>query len=99
MVRTSRSPITNLHLLNERGDLAAVQSRLGPEKWAEAMLTAERASACFPGCHHVAVDLMVSSSLQSFCIAEANAFGDLLPRVEWLGMDTYEAEIRAFLPQ
>lgn len=97
VVRTSRSPITNLHLGNARGDPTVVRQSLGEGKWAEAISLAEQAAHCFPGCHYVAIDLMVSINRQSFCIAEANAFGDLLPRVLWNGMETYEAELRIWL--
>src|SRR5690606_33743462 len=48
VVRTSRSPMTNLHLGGQRGDLAAAVAAAG-ENWAAALETAERAAACFPG--------------------------------------------------
>ncbi|GAA5130934.1 STM4014 family protein [Luteolibacter yonseiensis] len=96
VVRTSRSPITNLHLGNQRGDADAVRTQLGEAKWLAAMRTAEAAAVCFSRCHYLAVDLMVDSSFRRFVVAEVNAFGDLLPKVLWNGMDTYEAELRAW---
>lgn len=96
VVRTSRSPITNLHLGNQRGDPDAVRAQLGECKWAEAMKTAEAAAACFSGCHYLAVDLLVDSALRRFVVAEVNAFGDLLPDVLWDGMTTWEAELKAW---
>ncbi|MES2922954.1 MAG: STM4014 family protein [Verrucomicrobiota bacterium] len=96
VVRTSRSPITNLHLGNERGNPDVVRARLGEFKWAAALQTAEAAGACFPGCHYLAVDLMVDSALRRFVVAEVNAFGDLLPRVLWNGMTSWEAELEAW---
>ena len=97
VVRTSHSPITNLHLGNERGDPAAVRHRLGAAKWAAAMETASAAAGCFPACHYLAVDLLVNSNHRKFAVAEVNAFGDLLPRVQWQGRSTYGAELAAWL--
>lgn len=97
VVRTSRSPITNLHLGNERGDPAMVRLQLGEDKWKRAMRTAESAAACFPGCHYLGIDLMIDSALRNFVVAEVNAFGDLLPRVVWNGMNTWEAELQAWV--
>lgn len=99
VVRTSHSPLTNLHLGNARGDPDAVRTQLGNTRWQAAMNTAENAAACFPGCLYLAVDLMVDSSLRRFVVAEVNAFGDLLPNVLWNGWTPCEAELRAWLEE
>jgi hypothetical protein len=44
----------------------------------------------------VAVDLLISPCFRKFAVAEVNAFGDLLPRLEHEGLDTYGAEISAW---
>jgi hypothetical protein len=93
IVRLSRSPITNLHLLNDRADPAAVRRRMGDAAWADAMRTCERAMRCFPGSLHGGVDLLVTSDFRRHAILEVNAFGDLLPGVLSEGLGTYEAEI------
>jgi glutathione synthase/RimK-type ligase-like ATP-grasp enzyme len=98
VVRTSRSPLTNLHLGNARGDPTAVRQRLGEAAWHAALRTAEDAAACFPACHYLGVDLMVGTNRRSFRIAEINAFGDLLPGILDQGMDTYEAQLHAWRP-
>lgn len=98
VVRTSRSPLTNLHLGNARGDPAAVRQRLGEAVWHAALRTAEHAAACFPACHYLGVDLMVGTNRRSFRVAEINAFGDLLPGILDHGMDTYEAQLQAWHP-
>ncbi|GGM60093.1 STM4014 family protein [Dactylosporangium sucinum] len=95
VVRTGRSPMTNLHLGNARGDLAAVRAAAGEQHWAAAMRTCERAAACFPGSLHVGVDLMFAPGYARHAVAEVNAFGDLLPGVLVDGRDTYAAEIAA----
>jgi glutathione synthase/RimK-type ligase-like ATP-grasp enzyme len=93
VVRTSRTPITNLHLANSRGDLEVVKAALGPDICRRAMDTAEAAAACFPGCHHAGVDLMIGSTRRTCAVAEVNAFGDLLHRELWQGMDPWQAEL------
>ncbi|MBL1067871.1 STM4014 family protein [Streptomyces sp. 7-21] len=100
VVRTSRSPMTNLHLGGQRGDLAAAVAAAG-ENWAAALETAERAAACFPGTLCVGVDLLPAVGWQRFAVAEVNAFGDLLPGLTGLpgsgaeGLDTYAAQVAA----
>lgn len=102
VVRTSRSPLTNLHLGGARGDLAAVRALAG-DRWAEALYISERAAACFPGTLCVGVDLLPAVGWRRFAVGEVNAFGDLLPRLTGLpgsgaeGMDTYAAQVAAVL--
>jgi hypothetical protein len=95
VVRSSRSPMTNLHLLNERGDLGALQARMGPEAWAVALRTCERAAGCFPGILCAGIDLLIAPGFRRHAVLEVNAFGDLLPGVLWEGRDTYTAEVVA----
>ncbi|MFE1292406.1 STM4014 family protein [Streptomyces sp. NPDC058751] len=101
VVRTSRSPLTNLHLGGTRGDLAAVRALAG-DRWAEALSVGERAAACFPGTLCVGVDLLPAVGWRRFAVGEVNAFGDLLPRLTGLpgsgaeGMDTYAAQVAAY---
>ncbi|MBT2482354.1 STM4014 family protein [Streptomyces sp. ISL-94] len=100
VVRTSRSPMTNLHLGGRRGDLAAVTLAAGPH-WDEALRICERAAACFPGTLCVGVDLLPAVGWRRFAVAEVNAFGDLLPGLTGLprsgaeGLDTYAAQVAA----
>ncbi|MEM7386282.1 MAG: STM4014 family protein [Verrucomicrobiota bacterium] len=96
VMRTSRSPITNLHLGNARGDLPALKALMGPEKWNGVMDVCQAAAGVFPGSHYVSVDLMISPGFERFAVAEVNAFGDLLPNVLVGGMDTYTEELASF---
>jgi len=97
VVRTSATPITNLHLGqgNRRGDLAEVRARLGEARFAEALRVCERAAACFPGSLYVGVDLLVAIDGRRFFTAELNPFGDLLRRAESEGASPHEAELAA----
>lgn len=98
VVRMSRTPMTNLHLGNRRGEPDSVAGRMGDEGWSAALRTCERAAAVFPGSLHAGVDLLIAPDFRGHAVLEANAFGDLLPGVLSEGMDTYEAEVRAALP-
>ncbi|TDC53044.1 hypothetical protein E1281_18190 [Actinomadura sp. KC345] len=103
VVRTSRHPMTNLHLGGARGDLDAVRRALGQNGWDQALDVCARAAACFPGSPMVGVDLLVMQGMRRFAVCEVNAFGDLLPRLTGLpggsaeGLDTYTAQVRAVL--
>ncbi|SCX84458.1 hypothetical protein SAMN02745898_10114 [Streptomyces sp. 136MFCol5.1] len=105
VVRTSRSPMTNLHLGGERGDLDEVRVavRAAGGSWAEVLAVCERAAACFPETLCVAVDLLPATGWRRFAVGEVNAFGDLLPRLTGLpgsgaeGLDTYAAQVAAVL--
>lgn len=92
VARTSRTPLTNLHLGNARGDVAAVRAAAGAASWEAAMRTCAEVARCFPGSLHVGVDLMFRSGWRQHAVAEVNAFGDLLP-----GLDTYDTEIASLL--
>jgi glutathione synthase/RimK-type ligase-like ATP-grasp enzyme len=93
VMRMSRSPMTNLHLLNERGEASRVREMIGEPAWAAAMSECERAMACFPGSLHGGVDLLIGAAGRGHAVLEVNAFGDLLPGILWEGMDTYAAQI------
>jgi glutathione synthase/RimK-type ligase-like ATP-grasp enzyme len=97
VVRTGSSPMTNLHLGNARGDVAAVRAAAGERAWAAAMATCARAAACFPETLQAGVDLMFRSGWRDHAVAEVNAFGDLLPRVLVDGRDTYDAQVAALV--
>ncbi|MBY8857682.1 STM4014 family protein [Nocardia sp. CA2R105] len=100
VVRTARTPLTNLHLGGARGDLDEVCTRAG-NRWARALSICEQAAACFPDTLCVGVDLLPAIGWRRFVVGEVNAFGDLLPGLTGLpegpaaGLDTYTAQILA----
>jgi glutathione synthase/RimK-type ligase-like ATP-grasp enzyme len=92
--RLSAQPMTNLHLLNRRGDPDRVGEELPAEEWEAALAVAQRAASLFPRCLHVGVDVLLTPQLHH-AVLEANAFGDLLPGMLWNGLDTYDSEVAA----
>ncbi|WP_432062210.1 STM4014 family protein [Streptomyces sp. S1] len=107
VLRTSRSPLTNLHLGGARGDLDAARAAIAAAggRWTDALKVCERAAAAFPGTRCVGVDLLPASGWRRFAVGEVNAFGDLLPRLTGLpgggaeGLDTYAAQVAALFPR
>ncbi|CAM2069640.1 STM4014 family protein [Sulfidibacter corallicola] len=95
--RMSRSPLTNLHLGNRRGDLDTLSAHIGASRVAEMSAAAERAARAFPDCLYVAVDVAIRCDLKRVAVLEVNAFGDLLPGLLHRGRDSYAAEVAALL--
>lgn len=92
VVRTSRHPITNLHLGGQRGDLDALEAALPPRAWDAAMATCARAAAQHDT-FHLGVDLLFEAGGEPHRVVEANAFGDLLPRLERDGLSVYAYQL------
>jgi len=97
VARLSPSPITNLHLLNERREVEAIQQRMSNAAWQTSMQTCEHVMRLFPGSFYAGIDLLITADYQQHAVLEVNAFGDLLPGVWWQGQDSYTAEIKAML--
>lgn len=97
VVRQSHTPMTNLHLLNQRGDLEAVKARLRPGHWDQIVATAEQVMSAFPNSLYAGIDLLITSDFRRHFVLEVNAFGDLLPGVLYDGRDTYTDELLAVL--
>jgi hypothetical protein len=93
VMRQGRAPITNLHLLNRRGDVGRLRESVGEEHWAALQTTCERAMAVFPKSLYAGIDLLLMPGLRRHAVLEMNAFGDLLPGVLHHGQDTYAAEL------
>ncbi|MDZ8032974.1 STM4014 family protein [Nostoc sp. DedSLP04] len=97
VVRLSKSPMTNLHLGNERGNTEEFLAKVGLENWEIMKRTCEQAATLFPNSLYCGVDLLILPDWKTHAILEINAFGDLLPGILWNGMDTYTSEIKAIL--
>jgi hypothetical protein len=95
VVRTSRTPITNLHLLNGRGEVEAVRGRMGVAGWEGLVETCRKVCGLFPKRLWVAMDVVVRSDWRAHKVVELNAFGDLLPGVMDGGEDVYGAQLSA----
>lgn len=96
--RSSRHPITNLHLLNERSDVLSAKTKLGESAWQALISNCERAMVCaFPNSFYGGLDVAVSPNFTDSAILEVNAFGDQLNDCLHNGEDTYTTEINNIL--
>lgn len=98
LARLSRSPLTNLHLGNRRGEAA---DYLGNAEAQQLEKSAVSVAACFPDSAVMGIDMIVSGERAH--VLEVNAFGDWLPRLLWQGKTVHEAEVdflhQAFSPE
>ena len=99
VLRVGNSPMTNLHLGNDRREVSALPKALSSAQWNEMLQTCERAAACFPRSFYCGIDLLIAPNLRDHYILELNAFGDLLQGITWQGQDTYTTEIAMLLNQ
>ncbi|NVE01780.1 STM4014 family protein [Massilia sp. BJB1822] len=90
VARLGAQMMTNLHLDNQRGDVATLLNAADMAALEAAVLQAARA---FPASGVAGYDLVVRRGQAH--VLEANAFGDLLPGLLWQGHDTYAAQLRA----
>lgn len=97
IARLSRSPMTNLHLLNGRAAVERVRERMRPDAWEALLDTCRRTAAAFPHSLQAGIDLLLGPDFRQHAVGEVNAFGDLLPGVLYGGRDTYSAQIEAVL--
>lgn len=94
VVRKSPHPITNLHLGGERGDWKQFRDKIDDESWA-AIDESCRQVAAQARCHCIGIDVLVEPDWKTHRILEANAFGDLLPRLRRRGKSVYGWQIDA----
>ncbi len=98
VMRTSRHPMTNLHLGNARGDVDALRAQVGTKRWEGLLETAVGAYSAFGDALYAGVDLAFTPGFGRVTVFEVNAFGDLLPGVvDSQARSTYEAEVDAVL--
>jgi hypothetical protein len=95
VVRTSRGPITNLHLGNRRGSVDELLDKLDWRQQQELAETCRRVARIFAKSMQMGIDVLLTPNYRRHAVLEANAFGDLLPNVLWNGLDTYEAQVAA----
>ncbi|SFR05473.1 MULTISPECIES: STM4014 family protein [unclassified Paenibacillus] len=92
VLRLSHSPITNLHLRNER--LSLKEAGLPQSTVESVQLTAKAAMSVFPASMVAGLDVLVPAHGGRPYVLDVNPFGDLLYRVEHQGWNPYEWEMQ-----
>ncbi|MFD1989008.1 STM4014 family protein [Paenibacillus nicotianae] len=95
VMRLSHTPITNLHLRNER--LLVEQSHLLADQISAIEQTARAGLQTFPYSFCAGIDVLVPSGGGQPYIIDMNPFGDLLYHVEHRGLGTYAWELQQWL--
>lgn len=93
IARLSRSPMTNLHLGNQRCSVEELQ--LPATVWQKIDALVEHTMRQFPKSLYAGLDVMLPRHGGNPILLEANAFGDLLPNLAYQGKSTYLSEIEA----
>ncbi|PSJ42877.1 STM4014 family protein [Allosphingosinicella deserti] len=93
VLRTSRYPMTNLHLGGARHPIARLVERIGEEAWAEVEASARRAAALFPASDAIGVDVAVLNDGRQHRLLEANVFGDFVKDLNVAGRTPYDAQL------
>ncbi len=97
VVRTSRTPLTNLHLGNRRGDINEFWRRVPVTQQQELWRTCRQCAELFPKSLHLGLDVLFTPGFRQHYLLEINAFGDLLPNVIHRGLNTYESQVDTVL--
>ncbi|WP_425398483.1 STM4014 family protein [Aeoliella sp.] len=95
VVRTSRTPLTNLHLGNKRGDLENFLSQISEVQLASMLNSCRTCADVFSESLYFGLDVLFTPGFRDHYVLESNAFGDLLPGVTHERCDTYQAEVDA----
>jgi hypothetical protein len=93
VVRQNRHVITNLHLNGWRGELAHLKALVPEASWTAAMESCRQVARCYQALQ-LGIDLMFEPELTAHRILEANAFGDLLPRLDLEGRNVWQWQLR-----
>lgn len=97
ILRSSKSPITNLHLLNQRDSAHKLKERMGADNWGELLKTCKKVAKLFPKSYQLSVDIAVSTRFDKHYVLEINGFGDLLKGTLCKGLNTYEYQVNSWL--
>lgn len=93
VLRTSRHPMTNLHLGGARHPIERLVARIGAAAWAEAVDSAQRAAALFPASDVIGIDIAVLNDGRRHRLIEANVFGDFVKDLMVDGRTPYDAQL------
>lgn len=97
VLRTSRHPMTNLHLGGARAGAEPLIRRIGADRWEAVLATARKAARCFPDSHALGLDMAVLADGRSHAVLEVNVFGDFVKEVTAAGLSPHEAQVRRIL--
>lgn len=97
VLRTSRHPMTNLHLGGTRESVEPLVRRIGADSWKAVLASARKAARCFSDSHVLGLDVAVLADGRSHALLEVNVFGDFVRELALDGLTPHEAQVRQIL--
>jgi hypothetical protein len=94
VMRSSRRPMTNLHIGGDRGSADALVRHIGDEAWQAVTDATLRAAALFPSVQTVGIDMAVLAGGRSHAVLEVNIFGDHVKDFTMNGLSVHQAQLR-----
>jgi hypothetical protein len=94
VMRTSRHPMTNLHIGGDRGTADALVRDIGDVAWQAVTETALKAAALFPSVQTLGIDMAVLANGRSHAVLEVNIFGDHVKDFSLRGLTVHQAQLR-----
>lgn len=95
VVRCSETPITNLHLGNQRLSIESLGSLVPESTWQKIRDMGSEIAALHPKHFCFGLDIAIHRKTGEIFIIEINAFGDYLNHVKYKGMDPHSYQIKA----
>lgn len=95
VIRRSSSPITNLHLGNERFQSDILRGAISEAVWKRLQELGRQVGSYFQKQFCIGLDIGIDSTSEHLFIIEINAFGDYLNDVTFKGMDPYTYQVKA----
>ncbi|MEP3890662.1 MAG: STM4014 family protein [Hellea sp.] len=95
VIRSSSSPITNLHLGNERFQSDILRRTVSETFWNRIQTLGQQVGSYFPDQFCIGLDIGIDRASEHVFIIEINAFGDYLNDVMYEGMDPYTYQVKA----
>lgn len=96
ILRQSKNPITNLHLLNHRGDASELRKKTTQENWDSILNTCKNIAGLFPEAKVIGADIAVSIDFKNHYVLELNAFGDYIHHCYYQNLDPFEYQAKEF---
>jgi hypothetical protein len=94
VMRSSRHPMTNLHIGGDRGSADALARHVGDDAWQAVTETAVKAAALFPSVQTLGIDMAVLADGRSHAVLEVNIFGDHVKDFAMHGLTVHQAQLR-----
>jgi len=93
VARCSSSPITNLHLGNERVDASILKEKLTAQVWNKILYMGSVVASLYKDHLCLGMDIAIHQDGQHVYLLDVNCFGDQLNDVYHDGLDSYEYQI------